>query len=55
MTTSLILSNKLNLSVLPEANLSFYVLMALALTFLFNIIVGISLCMSIVKILGIAV
>ena len=37
----------------PEANPSLYVSMALALTFPFNIIVGIPLYMNIIKIMGV--
>ncbi len=38
---------------IPEANPSLYVSMALALTFPFNIIVGIPLYMNIIKIMGV--
>ncbi|PSF34481.1 sodium-dependent bicarbonate transport family permease [Aphanothece hegewaldii CCALA 016] len=40
---------------IPEANPSFYVSMALALTFPFNIIVGIPLYLEIIKLIGIGI
>jgi uncharacterized protein len=37
----------------PEANPSLYISMALALTFPFNIIIGIPLYMNIIKVMGV--